>query len=247
VSHLRLLYFYFGCLLIVTSAACDEGDARFTTKVASDFAPARHTVSVLGVYKDGRMSSDAWQAVGPHVAPALGGANCEVGYDILASANGALANAIDEYARADGPTDELLAQLSVAAKGDLVIVLTFAGKLPQRVTADAGAHGPAPTQPVGGGRWGGRGMRGGSRTRGTSQPEAGSDPNVVDVSASLYSVAQARSVALVAMQYSGASLDDALTRFAAKLAQSVPGTLCVGWNWDAKIDPDRIRRGIDDR
>jgi hypothetical protein len=48
------------------------------------------------------------------------------------------------------------------------------------------------------------------------------------------------------MQYSGVSLDEAMTSFAAKLAQSVPGMLCAGWNWDTQIDANRIRESIDE-
>jgi hypothetical protein len=67
----------------------------------------------------------------------------------------------------------------------------------------------------------------------------------LDVSASIFSVPQARSVALVAMQYTGKSVDDAMAKFAARLAQSLPSVACVGWNWEAKIDPERIRQSID--
>jgi hypothetical protein len=237
----------FRLLLVVTALACDEGDARFTTKFASDFTPARHTVSVLGVYRDGRMSSDGWQAFAPRVAPALGGAHCDVGYDLLASANGALADAIDEYTRADGPTDDLLAQLAPAAKGDLVLVLTFAGKLPQHVS-DAGAPGRASAPSATPGRSGGRmrGMGGGGRMRGSSMSQGPADTNLLDISASVFSVAKTRSVALVAMQYSGKSVDDAIAKFAAKIAESLPGVACVGWNWEAKIDPEHIRQSIDE-
>ncbi len=234
----------FGLLALAFAAACDEGEARFTTKFASDFTPARHTVSVLGVFKDGRMSLDGWDALAPAVTAALGADHCDVGYDALASTNGTLADAIDEYARAEGPTDDLLAQLAPAAKGDLVLVLTFAGKLPQRGTADAGAQRSTQAPSASGGRGGGRGMRGAGRSRGTS-PERPVDTNVIDISASIYSTAQARSVAFVAMEYSGTSVNDALTRFSTKLGQSIVGLSCVGWNWDAKIDPDRIRKAID--
>ncbi len=235
----------FGVFAVVLAAGCDDGDAHFTTRLASDFAPARHRVSVFGVYKDGRMSSDGWDALAPHLASALGTDRCEVGYNALASESGALASAIDEYARADGPTDDFLAQLAPAAKGDLVLVVTFAGKLPQRLTADAGSK-RSPQAPASGGRGGGRGMRGGGRTRGESRGERPLDTNVLDMSASVYSVAQARSVALVAMEYSGASVDEAITKFSTKLAESLPGLLCVGWNWDVKIDPNRIRKAIDE-
>jgi hypothetical protein len=235
----------FALPLAFALVACDEGDAHFTTKFASDFTPARHTVSVLGVYKDGQMSSDGWTALAPHLAPALGEAACESGYEMLTSANGPLAETINEYARADGPTEELLAQVAPAAKGDAVLVLTFAGKLPQRVSADAGVLGSASAPAVtrGGGRMGG--MRGGGRVRRSSRSEIAEDANVLDVSASLFSIAAARSVALVAMQYSGTSLEEAMTKFAAKLGQSLPNMTCAGWNWNANIDGERIRKSID--
>jgi hypothetical protein len=31
-----------------------------------------------------------------------------------------------------------------------------------------------------------------------------------------------------------------------KLSESVPNMKCVGWNWNAAIDPDRIRSKIDE-
>ncbi|MGO9832994.1 MAG: hypothetical protein ACLP1X_02130 [Polyangiaceae bacterium] len=227
-------------LLLLALFACDdEGDAHFTIKFASDFAPTQHAVSVLGVYQDGQMSPRGWEALAPYVVPALGSAICDVGYDSLTSTNTALADAIDGYTREDGPTDDLLTQLAPAAQGDLVLVLIFAGKLPQHAT-DAGATGAAPAQSAMGGRGGG-GRRGGGRMGGRPKAESAKDPNVLDISASLFSVAQGRSVALVGMQYSGTSIADAMTRFAKKLAQAVPNMTCVRWNWNANIDPARIR------
>jgi hypothetical protein len=230
--------------LLALVLGCGEGEEEFTAKLASDFTPVRHTVSVLGLYKDGLMSSEGWGTVAPHMAPALGSGRCEIGYDGLVSSNPPLAQAIDEFARANGPTDDLLAQLAPAARGDLLLVLTFAGKLPQKSSADAGASGEmAPS--TGGTSRGNRGMGGGSMMRGRPPPEPPKDTNAVDISASLYSVQQRRPVALVALRYAGTSLDDALTKFGAKLAETLPGLQCAGWNWDVPIDPDRIRSAID--
>jgi hypothetical protein len=231
-------------LLLVAVFACDEGDAHFTINVASDLAPTPHAVSVLGVYRDGRMSTRGWDVLAPHVARAFGSSACDVGYDSLTSSNEDLAKAIDEYARADGPTDDLLAQLAPAAQGDLVLVLTFAGKLPNRAT-DAGAAPPA-TAPSGtGGRGGGR-RGGGGRAGGVPRAESVKDTNLLEISASLFSVSLGRSVALLGMQYSGASMREAMTQFGTKLMGSVPNMKCVGWNWNAPIDPDRIRSKIDE-
>ena len=68
------------------------------------------------------------------------------------------------------------------------------------------------------------------------------DPNLVDISALFFSVAPGRSVARVELQYTGASLDEAMTKFAAKVAQTVPQGHCVTWNWATAtaLDPERI-------
>jgi hypothetical protein len=232
-------------LLTLTAISCDEGDAHFSIKFASDFSPARHTVSVLGVYKDGQMSADSWEALAPRLAPAICAGDCEVGYNTLAATNGALTDAIDAYARADGPTDDLLTKLAPAAEGDLVLVITFAGKLPVHGT-DGGTTRSQQTSAATGRGGGRRGGMGGGRSRGQSRPESPKDTNLLDISASVFSVSRAKSVAQVAMQYTGASVDDAVTRFAAKLHESLPSTKCVGWNWGIRIDPEAIRKSIDE-
>ena len=63
--------------LLVLAAGCGSPDARVGTKFASDFVPARHAVSVLGVFKDGQMSADAWETMGPKLSPSLGASECD--------------------------------------------------------------------------------------------------------------------------------------------------------------------------
>ncbi len=232
---------------IAWSAACGTAGARFTTKLASDFTSARHTVSVLGVYKDGQMSSEAWDTVALPISRSLGANHCDAAYgEALLTANGVLSSAIDDYARSNGPTDELLAQLAPAAKGDLVLVMTIAGKLPVKTKDSLVGGSSTPTPSLGGGGQGG-GM--GGRGRGAApvrrSQSGGEDTNELDMSASLFSVHQGRSVALFEMQYSGDSVDDAIAQFSAQLARSLPGVQCSGWNWDAKVDAQRIRQSVD--
>jgi hypothetical protein len=88
-------------------------------------------------------------------------------------------------------------------------------------------------------------MRGGHRMGGPARSEPASDTNVLDLSASLYSVSAARSVALLELEYSGSSVDDAMKRFASALAQTLPGAHCAEWNRDVPLDPDRIRQSIE--
>jgi len=207
--------------------------------------PARHAVSLLGVYKDGQMSSDAWETMAPKLSPSLGAADCADGYsDAMRSASGALTSAIDDYARSNGPTDELLAQVAPAARGDLIVVITFAGKLP---TARPKPSVATNSGPMGVGQNSARGantVSGGRRASRTRSPAA-PDPNELDISATLFSVAQGRSVGLVAMQYSGESVDEAVARFAAQLGEALPQARCEGWDWTANIDAERLRQTID--
>jgi hypothetical protein len=231
-----------GALLLAIAAACSDESAQLTTKMASDFQPAGHAVSVLGVYQDGRMTSSAWERLAPSLQKALGGGACELGYDGWTSSNAVLADAIDERARDDGPTDELLTQLRPAAEGDAILVLTLSGAVPHETTVDGGVPAQRAAVP-GGGRGGGRGMRGGARPRGVPPPPE-TPRDVLDLSATLYSVAAGHSVAVVELQYSGTSMEDALRRFAAEVAHSLPQMKCAGWKWNSTIDPEQIRRGV---
>jgi hypothetical protein len=221
------------------------GSAQFDTKLAPGFTAAHHTVSVLGVYKDGQMSSEAWGNISGRMASWLGTSQCPVGYASAATEHdGALLAAIDDYARANGPTEELLNQLAPAAKGDLILTVTIAGRppTPEKVSVvnDSNSNGQ-------GGAGGGGMGAGGGHGGGASGPKHGpaTDTNVLDMVASLFSVSEHRSVAQVSMRYSGETVDDALTRFAQRLAVTLPGATCSGWNWSAQVDPDRIRRSAD--
>jgi hypothetical protein len=226
------------------SVAC-AGDANFTTRYASDYVRDRHVVSVLGVYRDGRMSSDAWGSIGPKISAALGAQSCKIAYaEPLVSTNGPLWSAIDDYARANGPTDDLLAQLAPAAKGDVIMVLTLAGKVPSKAPGPLAAEAAQASGGGAPGRRGGGGQGGGDPMRGSTRHQK-IETNALDLSASVFSVAGGHSVALVAMQYSGLSADEALTLFSARLAQELRGSTCAGWSWDVPIDASHIRQMID--
>jgi hypothetical protein len=212
---------------------------RFDTNVAPDFKAGLHSVSVFGVYKDGQMSSESWGAIGPRISAALGShgaAPCEEGYaSALSAGGGGLVAAIDDYARANGPTDELVALLAPAAKGDLVLTLTVAGRppVPEKASAvdDPSSRSQMGQQP-------GRPSKAGAHAHGPV------DTNALDIAASFFSVSQKRSVAEVAMEYTGETVDDALARFASKLAATVPSATCAGWNWNSQIDAEHVRQKL---
>lgn len=231
----------FGSGCVVTLAAFAVACAptvRWASKIAPDFAPSGHTVSVLGVYKDGQMSPEAWDAVGPSLAPLLGGRSCETAQG-SAARDSPLTDAIDDYARTNGPTDELLEALSPAALGDLILVVVEAGSLPPPEKKASVVDGPSPAGPSPNGSHGSAGLS----TFATKKRRPGArDSDVLQLSLSLFSVARGRSVALLDMQYSGDSAEEATREFAARVARQFPGTTCRGWHWDARVDPERIRR-----
>ncbi len=206
--------------------------AQISTSFASDFVPAHHSISVFGVFKDGRMSSESWGSLGPRITPALGGGHCDPAYgEPVIAGNRDLAAAIEDYASANGPTDDLLAQLAPAARGDLILVVTAAGKLPAQrrvsVQDQPQQHGAGPAYKA---------------QRGHQTLNKQFDPNVLELSAQLFSVAQGRSVAVVDLQYTGDSIDEAVAKFTTQLALSLPGSTCTGWDTEAKLDPDKIRK-----
>jgi len=242
MSH--LLHVPLGLLLL---AGCQH-EAVYATTFAPDFSPPHHVVSVLGVYKDGKMSSEAWDAIAARVSRSLGAARCEAAYtDSVTSLNHALWSAVEEYTLANGPTDDLLAKIAPAARGDLVLVVIVAGKLPtqekvkiQDVNQNRRSAGNLGPQGSMGGMGGGAGL---SRNSGPMfrPPAPPAAVDRLDLSASLFSVPKAASVALVALEYSGESVDEAIAGFTAKLASALPAAMCTGWNWEAKIDPEAIR------
>ena len=239
----RLLQVPLGLLLL--AAGCRH-EAVYATTFAPDFSPRNHVVSVLGVYKDGKMSSEAWGAIAARVSRSLGAASCEAAYTSSpTSPNHALWSAVDEYTLANGPTDDLLAKIAPAARGDLVLVVIVAGKLPAPPAkiniqdANQNRQSPGnlgPTQGMGGGA--GLSRNSGPTFRTPAPPPA---VDQLDLSASLFSVPKAASVARVALQYSGESVDEAIAGFTARLAGALPGATCTGWNWEATIDPEVIR------
>src|ERR1700759_4804873 len=87
---------------------CTPNVVVLRSHLATGFHAASRTVSVLGVYKDGRLRPDSGGAVPAPIARALGGRVCAAGFsEAFVGANPELSAAIDHYARANGPTEEL--------------------------------------------------------------------------------------------------------------------------------------------
>ena len=257
------------CLsMLATSAlaACattEEGQPQVAVAPAPDAAKPE-SVSVFGIFRNGRMSPEAWEDFGKALSMPFGEGICKAAYDVvLADANPDLAAAIDDYTKENGVSDELLAKFAPLAKGDTILLIAIDGQLPRPTAASAekpskpaqnpSASGQGNYGGSGAGQGGGRGMgrggggmgRGGmSGRRQQSAPaqQAKPDKGSWELTAYFYSVRLRQSTRQVVLKQQGQDVDGDLKLFAAKLGTEIPGVPCRGWDSIAKVDANSIRK-----
>lgn len=231
--------------VLMTLTACADDGAQFNVKHAPEFVTSGTKVSVFGIFKDGRMTPESWDAIGPRLSRPFGKSTaCDVAYgEKLVSTAPALSSAVDDYARANGVTDDLLDQFAPMAKGDAILLITIAGRPPQPIAASQLPQQTPAQSPRSMGGMGGR--RGAGQMAPPARDMHPTDHSVFEVSATLFSVRLHRSVGVIAMTYSGANVDEALGKFTARLGEELPGASCTEWNWDAHVDDEKIRKMIE--
>jgi len=217
--------------LLFSSAAC--ADDSFSVQRAPEFPRASGTrVSVFGVYKDGRLAPEAWDPLRAHLTPIFGTALCEPGYpDMLTPSGTPVLNAVDDFARANGVTDELLDRIGPTAKGDVILLIMETGRPSKEAEKTEPAAAPAPT------------MRGAGR-RG-AQPLARSrtsEASAFEMVAVLFSPHAHKSVGAIRMTYSGSSMEDAVDTFFRRVGGELPGAKCEGWTGDLHLEVSDVRR-----
>ncbi len=226
--------------LVLSLLSCADDNPKLSVSYAPGFKPDGHSISVFGVFRDGRINPEAWDDLGPRISSALHKPSCDIAMSNgLRALHASVYNAVDGVARRDGVTDELLAKLEPAAAGDSILVITVAGRVSN--AKDGGVGGAvsettttAAMQRMGGGRRGG-----GAPQHHTPPPRSG---NALEITASLYSKRQHESVAMVSMTYVGSSEQEAIAKLTEKLASTFPGATCAGWNEDLGLDPAAIER-----
>lgn len=250
---LQLRHISYAIAIAVASVGCGDGDTQITVKYASDYTRPAAAISVFGVFENGRLSPESWKEIGPALSSRFSQGTCETAWsDSFLSADPTLTSTIDEYTKDDGVTDELLDRLAPMAKGGAILTFTVLGRrlVPgsDGSSKSSGTTRSTPMRTGGGFRGmggGGRGMRGngGRQQSGTSADQNNAKGRTTYViSASLFSIRGRRSVALVAMSYSGPNIDAALQEFATRLRSVIPDVTCTGWNLDAHIDVDQVRK-----
>ncbi len=210
-------------LLASAPSACTSNGAVFEARFAPELRREGATLSVFGVFKDGRMSPEAWLEMAPRLSPALGARACEAGFgDAFHDADPDAFGRVEDEARSEGITAEILEPFAPHAKGDVIIVFQTYG----RVVTDA-PRSAASVQMAGPSR-GGRGARGmpAGDPRLPRMPQGG-----LEMSAVLYSVSTHAVVGEVRMKYTGRSADEAIARFSEKLRATLPGATCAGWSF----------------
>src|SRR4051794_37321988 len=114
--------------LALGAASCEEG-AQFNVKYAPGFAEGRTTISVFGVFREGRMNPETWAQIGGPLSASFGEARCDVAYgEALQRADPELFAALDEEARSNGITDELLARVARDAVGEVIMIVSVHGR-----------------------------------------------------------------------------------------------------------------------
>jgi hypothetical protein len=224
-------------LLTATLAAACSDVGAINLKLAPGFTPSRAPISVLGVFKDGRMSTEAWISMGPPISSALGlvGDVCEAAFaERLQQEKPDLFAFVEEDTRNNGITEEMLGKLAPQADGDLILAISVHGRIVQAAPEredmpppSAGAMRPGAA---------GQGLRPG-RAGHRGGPGRSTAPSGLELTASLYSIKAKKSVARMSMGYTGTSVEDAFRRFAAEIAGVVPGSTCRGWHWK---DPSQV-------
>jgi hypothetical protein len=226
------------CALAFASTACSP-DISVDVRYASGYHPARAAISVLGVFHNGRMSTESWAPLSGPLAAALGGSDaCEPAFgERLQRENEELYLSIDNEVRDAGITEELLGRLAPRAQGDLILTISVHGGVGEgaQERRSSATQVPTMTSPMRGPR-AGRGPRGGNRE---APPPKGPAYKPLELTASFYSVRTHAPVARLQLSYNGTRNEEALRRFTTEIGAMAPGSTCRGWTITAP-PPDAV-------
>ena len=226
--------------VLVCASSCSDEKARFAVSYAPNFQNNAAKISVFGVFRDGRMNPEAWEDLSPRFRTVLHAEACDAAVgNSLRVLNPPLFSATDSVARRAGISDELLEKFAPAAEGDQLLVIMISGKPPENrdggptAMSDPNASGSGMASGRGGAGRRGGGGQGVPRTMRAGNHDAGR----FEINAWLYSKGDKKSVFQESLVYTGATEEDAVTRFVAKLGESLPGATCAPWKADLGVDP----------
>jgi hypothetical protein len=222
---------YLRLLVVIPFVASCAGGPSFRARHEPGYTGAA-TVSVFGVFKDGRLDADGWSELGSSVVPF---APCEAAFSPdLASSNPELASAVDDYASAHGVTDSLLKEWATSAEADTILLLSIAGHAPRRT---------GPTQYTLKQRIPGQHVLPAS----PYDAHVPTDGSRFQLTATLFSVRLGRSIAELDMTTSSSNTADVMAAFKEHLASDLGVRSCKGWSPPSgSLNSSRIRELPDD-
>jgi len=215
-------------------AACSS--AHFQVDVPPSFHTAPPSISIVGVYRDGRFSSDTW----PDLAPAVEGAvrgRCVLGHgEELRAADPALYDELEDDVRRDGVTDDVVGRFAPASLGDVLMVLHFYTPVAASTKGTSGS--PAPALPAARAPY----SRGSAGTMGRplingAEPLPDRDRPNVELAAVLYAKKDHAAIGEVVLTYDGRDTNAAIQAFGERLARELHGARCAGWTWPTPAAP----------
>jgi hypothetical protein len=208
----------FAIVLLGAWGACAYPDAQIHVEAPPGFERERQTISVFGVFRDGRVRPEAWD----ELAPQLGLSACTAVFgERLRAEDPELFARSDETTKEEGISSAVMAGVAPRAEGRLIVALSIGGQLrtEKRATSAASSINSRSSR---GGRLG---------------PHVRHDPaddSALELGASLYSVEQHAIVARIDVRYTGASEDDALKILREKMQALLPSATCAGWRWQPR-------------
>jgi hypothetical protein len=212
------------------------GDAQFKVTYLPGWPQKGVKISVFGIKRDGLMSRSGWDALNPELSAPFGARRCTVAYsEELFSTNSALAEALETYVRSNGVTDRLLKELSPAAQGDIILLVTSVGR-PRTSGSDAAAPDVSPPQRRMGGGGGRRGVVRGVR------PDAERSGADYQLTALFFSIREHQTIGIVELDYTGSSAEIALAELRTRLESEFPAATCRNWDWAVPIDANKLRK-----
>lgn len=225
-------------VLSLCATACGEAGVYWDVKYSPGYSPAPTTVSVVGVYQDGRLSNELRDEVDRGLGPAFGQATCEIAWgDKLRAAEPDFYEEIDRTTQSDGITEDTLDKFSQWAEGDVLLMVSLNIRRAGTQQGNSSIGGMT-AGGLGGSsfnRPGGTGPMPGSRGRtGAPPPPSANRPGTwqgqqIRVSGILFSAKNHSSMGRITLNYLGSNIDEALRRFAKKVGEELRGSVCKGW------------------
>jgi hypothetical protein len=203
---------------------CADASAVHAAYAPEWTRPSRGSISVLGVYRDGRMDADSWDDMEPYAARALGSSTCPL--PLVEAGAGS---------RVDGISDDWLATVAAQATGDYVLVIAE-----QRQSTASSGSGSSPRSGSGGSGLGnGKAvlllipllpvLAGVLIADEIAKEKEKSREHAIDFVGVLFSRAAAKTVVAIHSHVTGMPEADARRDFAESLGRLFPGLACSGW------------------